>query len=673
MKISFMKSRTHSQGYGIALLVVFLMTSVLLGTSMVLMVSPGVGSIQQVLKETTTAKALTDQALSLARADILNQMKLGTTISTSYRYPASGTNSITIPSYPGSASPNNVASYYVTVTNARGFTFTLKSIVTVGSTQVSKTQLVQLHASSYILDAVPNAVAAYSTRKLRYAYAGYALKLRKSGGSQQDIGFDTTNNLDSTAVATFLGNSTNTPPLDSVTGAVAAYGLRKLRTAYAGKAIRVRRSSDNGESDIGFNASGDLDTAALLSWVLTGNGYIVTWYDQSGNGLNATMSSTPGNQPLIVISGAINTLGTHPAIQFNGSNTYLSTASSALFPTGAGNRTLNIVEQVTNASDWYAGYAWGDTTSSGASGIIVGSQVGIHGYGWDVTGAVTADTNPHVVTVTYNGSTVSGYLDSTSVVSPNTTSYSTTANTPLLIGKTVDGHNMPGNESEIIIYGSVLTAPQRTTLVTNQTNYYINGCGTVATWYDQSGNGLDATQSTAANQPILCTGLLNQLAGRSTLQFTGANYLSTVTSATLPSGAAARTMDVVTQMANTSTWYGGYSWGSSSSGAGSGIEVGSQVGFHGYGIDAATSVTADTAPHVETVTYDGSTINAYLDGVSKLSTGRGYNTTASTSLSIGKTVDGHYLIGDESEAIIYARVLDSISRTVIENSQLQYY
>jgi hypothetical protein len=90
-------------------------------------------------------------------------------------------------------------------------------------------------------------------------------------------------------------------------------------------------------------------------------------------------------------------------------------------------------------------------------------------------------------------------------------------------------------------------------------------------------------------------------------------------------------------------------------------------------IDAATSVTADTAPHVETVTYDGSTVNAYLDGVSKLSTGRGYSTTASTSLSIGKTVDGHFLIGNESEAIIYARVLDSISRTAVENSQLQYY
>jgi hypothetical protein len=36
----------------------------------------------------------------------------------------------------------------------------------------------------------------------------------------------------------------------------AAYSLRKLRAAYAGNAIRVRRSSDNAELDIGFTASG---------------------------------------------------------------------------------------------------------------------------------------------------------------------------------------------------------------------------------------------------------------------------------------------------------------------------------------------------------------------------------------------------------------------------------
>jgi hypothetical protein len=91
--------------------------------------------------------------------------------------------------------------------------------------------------------------------------------------------------------------------LDLFPNAAAAYSLRKLRTAYSGSAIRVRRSSDNTEQDIGF-VGNNLDTASLLTFCGAGNGFVTTWYDQSGNGNNATQS-TAGNQPIIVSSGAI--------------------------------------------------------------------------------------------------------------------------------------------------------------------------------------------------------------------------------------------------------------------------------------------------------------------------------------------------------------------------------
>jgi Alpha-L-arabinofuranosidase B, catalytic len=670
------KARAQSQGYGLALVMVFLMASLLLATSMTMLLAPNTVSFQQTIKETTLAKAVADQALSLAQTDVLNQMKLGTTISTSYRYPTSGTNAITIPSYPGSGSTTTVGAYYVTASTARGYTFMLKAVAMVGGTTIAKTRLLQLHAPSHVLDAVPTSLAAYSTRRLSLNYSGSALQVRRSSdGTTQDIGFDSSDNLNATTLASFIGAPTNTTPIDAVgVNAVAAYGIRKLKTSYAGSAIRVRRSSDNTEQDIGFDGTGELDTTSLQNFVGSSNGYVSVWYDQSGNGLNASQTTT-SLQPVIVISGNVITTGTHAAIQFNGSNTYLTTVASSLFPSGAANRTMNIVEQATNASNWYAGYAWGSTTGSGASGLIIVSQVGFHGYGLDTTASVTADTNPHVVTVTYNGSIVSGYLDSTSVLTSSSITYNTTANTSLLIGRTVDTHYMTGNESEIIIYSSVLTTAQRTAMETNQNNYYMKGCGTVSIWYDQSGNGLNATQSTVASQPIICTGTLNKMAGRLTLQFTGSNYLSTATSSALPSGSASRTMDVVAQVTNISGWYGAYEWGATSTAASSGIEVGNQFGFHGYGIDAVASVTADTNPHVETVTYNGSTISLDVDGVSK-TTGNanvGYNTTSGTSLVIGKTLDNHYLIGNESEAVIYARVLDSVSRSAIENKQLQYY
>lgn len=110
--------------------------------------------------------------------------------------------------------------------------------------------------------------------------------------------------------------------LDTYPGAAAAYSLRKLRTAYTGAAIRVRRSSDNTETDIGFDVLGGLDTTALTTFVGAGSGYIRIWYDQSGNTRDA-VQSTSASQPKIVNLGVINLQGTKPAILFDGSTNSL--------------------------------------------------------------------------------------------------------------------------------------------------------------------------------------------------------------------------------------------------------------------------------------------------------------------------------------------------------------
>lgn len=111
--------------------------------------------------------------------------------------------------------------------------------------------------------------------------------------------------------------------LDTYSGAAVAYSLRKLSSAYSGSAIRVRRSSDNTEQNIGFNASGNLDTIALTSFVGAGNGFVTTWYDQSGNGRNS-VQSVAANQPLIVSAGVVSATG----IRFDGSNDRLVSAST---------------------------------------------------------------------------------------------------------------------------------------------------------------------------------------------------------------------------------------------------------------------------------------------------------------------------------------------------------
>jgi hypothetical protein len=109
--------------------------------------------------------------------------------------------------------------------------------------------------------------------------------------------------------------------LDQYSGAAAAYSLRKLRTAYTGSAIRVRRSNDNTEQDIGF-VGVDLDTASLKTFVGANSGFVTTWYDQSGNARNSTQT-TAANQPRIVNAGTVERKSGKVGIVFDGSNDLL--------------------------------------------------------------------------------------------------------------------------------------------------------------------------------------------------------------------------------------------------------------------------------------------------------------------------------------------------------------
>jgi hypothetical protein len=104
--------------------------------------------------------------------------------------------------------------------------------------------------------------------------------------------------------------------LDDYPNASVAYSLRKLKTAYTGSAIKVRRSSDNTEQDIGF-VGNELDTSSLLSFVGAGDGFVSKWYDQSGAG-NDALQSTASNQPLIVSSGSVILNEGNTSISFDG-------------------------------------------------------------------------------------------------------------------------------------------------------------------------------------------------------------------------------------------------------------------------------------------------------------------------------------------------------------------
>lgn len=110
----------------------------------------------------------------------------------------------------------------------------------------------------------------------------------------------------------------------------ACYSLRNLRFPTSGSVIQVRRSSDNTLQNIGTDANGDLDEAALLAFVGGGDGYVRQWYDQSGGGRHF-IQTTNGAQPLIVATGNISRQNGKPCLVFNGSRRMSIPSSNAAF------------------------------------------------------------------------------------------------------------------------------------------------------------------------------------------------------------------------------------------------------------------------------------------------------------------------------------------------------
>lgn len=254
--------------------------------------------------------------------------------------------------------------------------------------------------------------------------------------------------------------------LDTYSGAAAAYSLRKLRSAYTGSAIKVRNSS-NSELDIGF-VNNVLDTASLLTHCGSGNGFVKTWYDQSGNANDATQS-TAANQPQIVSSGSILTLtGTgsaRPILRFDGINDSLSFSNIT-----ATEFTTFYPQKKSADADLSAWFTVRTTGDSPYSPIIFG------------TAGIYISTGNFQSTATYNNNNyilISGYWTSSNVGFIQINNSSLTLSTiAALGGTTFNSINNRFNTNfskcdvpEMILYSNNNSA-NVSAINTNLNNYY---------------------------------------------------------------------------------------------------------------------------------------------------------------------------------------------------------
>jgi len=260
--------------------------------------------------------------------------------------------------------------------------------------------------------------------------------------------------------------------------AAVIYSVRLVDITYKGPLIKVRRSSDNATLDIYpviqlHLQESVIDEAALLAFVGAGSGFIDTWYDQSGNGRNATQATT-ANQPRIVNAGVIDRINTRPTVVFDGTSDSLSISDTSIGQNVGYLSTYQVVK-------WTAVPTAARTSFALATGVIgnprfitqgtSSSKLRLATRRLDADAIVNLDTTANVTTnptLFYNRAIytvpsvqtyTNGSLSVSSTPAYGAGSTSNVASAGIRIGSAATGASQyfNGSMSEFILYNTVET------------------------------------------------------------------------------------------------------------------------------------------------------------------------------------------------------------------------
>ncbi len=522
--------------------------------------------------------------------------------------------------------------------------------------------------------------------------------------------------------------------LSTYTGAAAAYSVRQLANT-AALSMRVRRDNDDAEQDFGFDANGDLDTAAIATFVGSGNnGYVSKWYDQSGNQNDATQS-TGGSQPQIASSGAVITENGKPSLQGGAMSTSGLTVTSAgwqfihVFTTSG--QTIWIGSNFSNqlsvqyGSSGAMSYQGAFTGSQSINGTFTPSQQNIVSVGDDgsktvasFNGSVASDSTgypsanlPQSIHRLFNGTygqNLSANYRVQEILLWNSDQFSNRSG----IEGNVNAHFQIGNFgtptsgllatytgaaaaysvrqlSDIAIkcmrvrrdnddaeqdFGFDTNGDLNTAAIATFVGSGNNGY--VSKWYDQSGNQNDATQSTEGSQPQIYNGsAVITENGKPALDFDGSDDF-------FPIDSTASGLNL--NVNNTSSFHVGKyatATGMMLSLGGSAPSARWYPGYFSstlrYGYSGVSNVSAETGNTNQNQwsMIAGSTLagaEAWRNGSSKMTATLASSRIMGDSVGIGRFRTSFYLNGNVQEVLIYDSDQSS-NRSGIETDINNYF
>ena len=358
-------------------------------------------------------------------------------------------------------------------------------------------------------------------------------------------------------------------------GAEAAYSTRRLNGNVTDCMV-IRRASDSTTTTIGFDGSGNISEADIISFCTGTTCTVYQWLDQSGNGNTAT-ASAPANEPTIYTGGQLVKDGGRVALTSTGNTSFdftrisdINSVFSVLRPTDFTTNYVSFILGDTNSYDYHSGtnVRWLGTS---AATVVKNGANYLNGSSVTLT-ALTRSAGQYVLSMIHTANTARA----------NTISQDRNAQ--------FGGRSWIGNRQELIIYSDDRTN-QRASIESNIGDYFtqntplldtytgaaaayslrklsssysgsairvrrssdnteqdinFNVFGELDTvsllafagqslgvfvkvWYDQSSNGVDVTQTNTGKQPqIVSSGtVIVEANGKPAIKFDGSNDVLT--------------------------------------------------------------------------------------------------------------------------------------------------
>lgn len=209
---------------------------------------------------------------------------------------------------------------------------------------------------------------------------------------------------------------------EDVAGAATFWGgLRcsKAANASAAQAIRIRRASDDAETDIGLTADCALDVTTAGTHCASTTCFVTTLYDQSGNSRNFTQS-TAANQPQLIFSCK----GSLPCMRFDGTSDLMTRTSWAVA------NPSTVVTEVKRRSDPGLSVVMGNNGgSSWFAGLFTNTAYVFAGSGSPTLSPAATENNWHRIQYLFNGSSSGGKINgnTSTAVNPGTQAFAASA------------------------------------------------------------------------------------------------------------------------------------------------------------------------------------------------------------------------------------------------------